>query len=149
SFHVVTNPCSKSSPSDRYNNHFDIGLVFQNFHAGSSLPFNDPVIIKRRNKGHIVALSICQSFLLAGIKCISRKDNFYLPIAEHFRLAYFLFWCCSGHKNHAFHFQPAAGKSKALCMVSGTGTDNTPQQLLIRQGTNHVISAPKFIGTHY
>src|SRR5258708_9562692 len=150
-FHLEIAACSGSeaATSDRGEQVIDLGQVFQDLHGYGALSFDDPEIVKRRDKGHCMFFGELPGCYGAVIKGGAGEDDLDKIFPEHFGLVDFLFWGDDGHEYHSFDSQFAAGVGEALGTVAGAGAYAALLQFVSREGHHHIVSSSQFIRADY
>src|SRR5690606_19173972 len=139
-------PGCESASAYRDDDQVDIGQVFVDLNAYSSLAFDDGQIVEWRYECHGVLFSIKQCFFLTVVEGISGKNDFNKVASKHSCLLEFLVRRMAGHKNDPFNLLVFTRKGKALGMVAVTCTNDSRVTFCLIEAADFIICPTELIG---
>ena len=113
------------------------------------LAFYDTYIIKRRDEGHAIFLSI--GFCSNGtfIIVVSRQTDLDGIFTKHPCLVYLLLGCDDGHEYDPFNAQFFAAVCKALCMIARTCANHPFGKFVMRKAAHHIVCTTQLVRPYY
>ncbi len=123
--------------------------LLRNLISDCSLPFDDLLVVERRNEGLSASLGVLYCRVVSLIESVSCQHNVHILFSEHAHGLDFLPWSGHRHIDGPHDLQLVAGKSHSLRVVSRRCADNAVLEYLRLNRANLVVCPANFVGAHH